>query len=34
MIKVMKKVVNVTLDIAVGAWLVFLIVVLIKLITN
>ena len=34
MIKVIKKVANVTLDIAIGAWMIFLVAVLIKLITN
>ena len=34
MVKVIKKVANVMLDVAVGAWMIFLIAVLIKLITN
>jgi len=34
MIKVIKKVVNVTLDLAVGAWLIFLIAVLVMLVTG
>ena len=34
MIKVIRKVVDITIDIAIGAWVLFLIAVIIKLITN
>jgi hypothetical protein len=34
MIKVIKKVANIALDIAIGAWMIFLIAVFIKLFTN
>jgi len=34
MIKVIKKVANITLDVAIGAWMIFLIAVFIKIITN
>ena len=34
MIKVIKKVANVAIDVAIGAWMIFLIAVFIKIITN
>jgi len=34
MIKAIKKVANITLDIAIGAWMIFLVAVLIMLITG
>ena len=34
MIRVIKKVANVAIDIAIGAWMIFLIAVFIKIITN
>ena len=34
MVKVIRKVANVMLDVAIGAWMIFLIAVFIKIITN
>ena len=34
MIRVIKKVANIALDVAIGAWMIFLIAVFIKIFTN